>query len=560
MLGRFKTTIFLVLMCFMSSAFAAPQPLTVDEAFKLNADSQSVTAKIAPGYFLYKDKMHVLVNNKELPVPAGVVKTDEMHGTFESYRDEVKIPLTATQKGPAHIEVMYQGCSEAGFCYPPTKKSFDITLTNAAKPESEQSYIAGLLAHHSFWVIIPAFLGMGLLLAFTPCILPMVPILSGIIVGYHRKEKNLTTSRAFLLSFSYVLGMAIVYMILGIVVSLLGGHVQAMMQNPWVISIFSALFVILALALFGAYELHLPNSWHTKIMKWDAHYKRPGYTGTFIMGCFSSLIVSPCVSAPLAGVLAYIAQTGSMLLGAVALFTLGIGMGLPLMVVGASVGKLLPKAGSWMITVQRVVGILMLGVAILMISRIIPNSVTEILWAVLFIISAYMLGAFKTSASRWDLFSKTIGIILFVAAIAFMTTHIPRGGVIATQSTEFTVVKSMQELDKQFALAKQQNKQVVLDFYADWCADCKSIDAHVFSDPYVKQNIKDFVLLRADLTNNTEFDTALLKRYQVIAPPTILFFDKQNQEMAEQRLVGETDKTKFLKHLCEIDANRSACT
>lgn len=592
MIGIIRKAIALFL-CFplaLCVAQASIQPLPVDQAFALHVhadknDQLMIEWDIAPGYYLYRDKMQFIaapdsqIKIGTIILPLGKQKNDDLHGDYQAYTGKIKIavPLLNLDKSKLKISVIYQGCSSAGFCYAPVSKHLDVDVAKLKGPEdltsklssarkttvSEQDYATQLLAGHQIIFIILAFLGGGLLLAFTPCVLPMIPILSGIIVGHTRKN-NTTTWKAFSLSLFYVLGMALTYMMLGIAVALLGSSVQAVMQKPWVIILVSSFFVVLALSLFGLYALQFPSSWQKYLVKWDRHFKHGTYSGVFLMGCFSSLIVSPCVSAPLVGVLAYIGQSGDILLGAMALLALGLGMGIPLLLVGTTAGKLLPRSGAWMLSVQKIFGILMLGMAIWFISRLISGLVAELLWGGLLILSAIMLGAFQTAIGAPSKLLKTIGIVIFVYAIILITTAgfnnvdpFRPWQVYSSQQhfqnqLSFNIVKNVRQFDEQLALAKQEQKSVMLDFYADWCASCKIIDKQVFENPKVQQELKNIVLLRADVTNENEFDQMLSKRFHVVAPPTILFFDSKGHELTSQRFIGELNAKQFTQRLQEM--------
>jgi thioredoxin:protein disulfide reductase len=580
----------LILLLLPLGLCAQPQPLPAEKAFAMKvylekSNQLKVEWTIAPEYYLYRNKIHFSfspisqVQGGDIVLPPGKEKHDEINGAYQIYSGKfaVFIPLISPVNGVLNLNIFYQGCSSGGFCYVPIKKQLNIDLNKLSAPSDltkdlssmdasmpAQEQATSLLKQHKLTVVILGFLGLGILLAFTPCVLPMVPILSGIIVGYHRKDA-LTTRRAFLLSLSYVLGMALTYMTLGIIVALLGSRIQAYMQTPGVIILFSSFFVILALSLFGFYELHFPRKWQIKIMKWDQHFKRGTYPGVFFMGCFSSLIVSPCVSAPLVGVLAYIAQEGSAIFGALALLALGIGMGIPLLVFGMAAGKFLPKSGRWMQSIQKVMGILMLGMAVWLISRLLPGTTSVLLWGILLVIAAGMLRIFQTVENRVDKFLKIIAAVLFIYGILLIISaelknkdplqpwkiFYSQSGL--QQEALFMVVKNIEQLNQQFSLAKREKRPIILDFYADWCADCKSMDRKVFNDPDVQEAIKKFILLRADITKNDEFDRSIAKRFHIEGPPAVLFFNSEGKEFVFQRLVGEVSKQDFLTHLREIE-------
>lgn len=570
---------FILCFAFSSSLYADnPTPEQVFE-FQTTFNSQnqlSLEWHIAKGYHLYRDHLHITtspesqVKLSKILLPPGKKVTDEVLGTYQIYAGEVKIPLPlqGNHGGLLNMTVEYQGCSDKGFCFPPVKKALrikvpetkagegavslavttpNVVVTSEMQKLSDQNYAQTLFQGHSFFVIILSFLGLGLLLAFTPCVLPMIPILSGIIVG---QGKQLNTAKSFMLSFVYVFGMAITYAIAGIIVALVGSRIQTLFQTTWAIIAVSGLFVLLSLSLFGFYELDQPKKLKNLFTRWSNQQKGGTYIGVFLMGVLSSLIISPCVSAPLVGVLAYIAQTGNTVLGGTALLALGFGMGIPLLLVGISAGKILPKAGAWMETVKKLFGIMMLGVAIWILSRIIPGQVSLVLWATLLIGSAFYFSPFsKTRPTLGRITSAALlvygGVLVVGAALGNVDPLHPLRMMQKTPS--FIIVKNMSELDKVLADSKRRSKPVLLDFYADWCVSCVKLDRSVFVLPKVKKELQDFVLLRADVTNNNEFDKALLKRFNVVAPPTILFFTGGN-EVTKERIVGEVDALEFLQH------------
>jgi thiol:disulfide interchange protein DsbD len=438
------------------------------------------------------------------------------------------------------------------------KNTNNVIVTSLMPPTSEQSYAQNLLNGSSYFVIILSFLGLGLLLAFTPCILPMIPILSSIIVGH---GKNLTPLKSFFLSLTYVLGMAITYAIAGMLVAMVGSGIQVLFQKTWVIVLFSILFVILSLSLFGYYELQLPARWQRKVTALSNKQKGGTYIGVFLMGALSSLIVSPCVSAPLVGVLAYIAQTGNMVLGGVALLCLGLGMGVPLLLIGLSAGKLLPKAGAWMEAIKKVFGILLLAVAVEMLSRVIPGPFTLVLWATLLICVSMFMGTFVSAKNNFKKLLRGFGAVFLIYGIILVIGAVMGNSdplhpweemkFLQTKPKDslFVTLGSMEQLDAELARAKKDHKMVMLDFYADWCTSCVAMDRAVFKNGNVQQALNGLVLLRADVTKNDEFAQSLLKRFQVIAPPTMLFFDKKGEELPDERIVGEVDSQKFIEHV-----------
>ena len=384
----------------------------------------------------------------------------------------------------------------------------------SSKNGSNDDYIPRFFDSHNVLIIVFSFLGLGLLLAFTPCVLPMVPILSGIIVGQSKNIRN--KKKSFALSLAYVIGMAITYAIAGVVIALIGSSIQAQLQKPLVIVSFSGLFVLLALSLFGFYELQLPAQLQRRVTALSNQQKGGHYVGAFLMGCLSTLIVSPCVSAPLVGVLAYIGQTGDVVLGALSLLALGLGMGIPLLLIGISADRILPKAGAWMGVVEKIFGFMMLGFAIWILSRMIPGPV----------------GGYGDLFYPWSRFNSV---------------HQS-----SSEKAIFKLIHSFDELDQQLALAKKKKQIVMLDFYADWCNSCVVMERTIFSRAEVREQLANILALRADLTKNNAFDQALLKKFHLVGPPTIIFFGVQGQELTSARIVGEVDVKEFLTRLAKI--------
>jgi thioredoxin:protein disulfide reductase len=579
--------------CFLSLAHADGEikPLPVGQAFILSghttANSQLVLKwVIAPGYYLYRNKISITpIADNQVPLgsfelPAGVPRNDILHGDFQAYINtvEVTVPLTAAS-GRLALKIGYQGCSSQGFCYTPINKSLIIDLAKVTPAQelivnsintppapvavsiSDQRYVTQLLNGHHYFLMMVSFLFLGVLLAFTPCVLPMVPILSSIIVGQGRL---LNSRKAFFLSLAYVLGMALAYACAGMLVAILGSNIQLYMEKPWVICVFSALFIVLALSLFGLFEIRLPHALQQRLSSRSTKHQSGTYAGVFLMGVFSTLIVSPCVSAPLVGVLAYIAKSGDVLLGGLALMALGLGMGLPLLLVGASAGKLLPKAGTWMEAVRHFFGLMMLGVAIWMLSRILPGPAILFLWALLAIVAAGFVRQLKRSKKIWQKLHQGLGLvllcygfILMVGAIIGMSDPLyllgkPQYSITSNTKSSFTVLKSMSQLNDQLALAKSRHLPVLLDFYADWCVSCVIMDRSVFIKPEIKTALGKFILLRADITQNNDFDQALLQRFNIVAPPTIVMFNSNGEIQLNNAIVGEVDSKQFLSDLDKV--------
>lgn len=569
----------------------APQFLEPDQAFIFSAeaiDGNTLRARfeIVDGYYLYRDKFQFSLRDAEglslgdAISPPGKLKQDEYFGEMQVYYKQAEFILPVVRdKGtdaiPVTVQARFQGCADAGLCYPPTTSSISLTLPEAgatvaaqgllqSAPLSEQDRLAETLASGSKLWTVATFFGLGLLLAFTPCVFPMIPILSSIIVG---QGEQITARKGFILSLVYVLAMAVTYTIAGVFAGLFGENLQAAFQNPWILGSFSAVFAALALSMFGFYDLQLPGSLQSRISELSNRQEGGTLVGTAIMGFLSALIVGPCVAPPLAGALIYIGQSGDALLGGSALFALSLGMGAPLLAIGASAGKLLPRAGDWMQNIKAVFGVLLLAVAVWMLERIIPESLTLALWAALLIGSSIYMGALEPvgrDSTGWRKLWKGVGLIMLIygsllligAASGAKDPLQPLHGIgfAATAETgkkqelHFTRVKTVGDLERELAAARANQQPVMLDYYADWCASCKEMERYTFSDPGVQSALSGFRLLQADVTLNDEADAALLKRYGLIGPPSILFFDRSGQELRHLRLVGFLNAESFRKH------------
>ncbi|MCG6939430.1 MAG: protein-disulfide reductase DsbD [Gammaproteobacteria bacterium] len=578
--------------------------LEPDDAFQISYDSQPGQFKvnwiIADGHYLYRDKIKITTDDPsispgDLILPAGEAKDDPVFNktlyVFHNFANAT-LPYHYNGNGDKQVtfKVKYQGCSEiSGICYPPLNKSFTVGLSplpsvlaepqasgqpaeSASEPVSEQDKIANALRGGDTWLTLIIFFGAGLLLAFTPCVFPMIPILSGIIVG---QGENISTSRAFYLSLVYVLAMALTYTVVGILVGLSGENIQAWFQNPWIIGSFAAIFVALSFSMFGFYELQMPTSVQTRLASISQTQQGGTMIGVAIMGFLSALIVGPCVTAPLVGALIYIAETGDALLGGLALFSLSMGMGAPLLLIGTSAGKILPKAGAWMNAVKAVFGVLLLGLAIWLLERVAPAAVTMAMWAALIIVSAIYMGATTSlpeGGSGWKKLWKGLGVVLLIYGIIILlglasgnrNVFQPLKGLNSslnsslqntsamTASAEhlsFKQIKGIDGLNTEISRAITAGKPVMLDFYADWCVSCKEMEALTFTDPAVQQALEGVVLLQADVTPNDNRDKELYKHFGIIGPPSIMFFDSQGNERRNYRIVGYVPADQFSRHI-----------
>lgn len=498
--------------------------LPPDEAFKLKlnaVDASTIQAAftIVPGYYLYRQRIKFEIPGgapakiDSISLPDGEIKNDPNFGKQEVYHHDfiANIKLSNVPNSQVIIVATYQGCSEKGLCYAPIKKRISVTLpavgtlANAAgnvEIANDTDKTTEVLRSGNLWLVIGAFFAAGLLLSLTPCVLPMIPILSSIIVGSQSRQNQLAKPsklHAFGLSVAYVLGMALAYTLAGIAAGLSGSLLSQSLQSPLALGATAVLFVVLAFSMFGFYELKLPSAFESKLLNASNQLKGGEFLGVFIMGILSALIVSPCVAAPLAGALIYIGQTHNVLLGGLGLFALALGMGVPLLLIGASAGSLLPKAGAWMTTVRNLFGVLMLAMAAYIVWPVLPANFTSPL-------------------------EKLVGIN-------------------AGHTLPFKPVKSVADLDA--AIKAADGKFVMLDFYADWCTSCKEMEKLTFSDSKVKAALQDTVLLQADVTENNDNDQALLKRFGLFGPPGIIFFDKNGAEIRGLRTVGFQDAARF---------------
>ncbi|QSA96992.1 protein-disulfide reductase DsbD [Methylococcus sp. EFPC2] len=573
--------------------------LPADQAFHFigevkDAHTLHVSWQIADGYYLYRDRFRFTligatgVELGEPVIPHGETKVEDQ-GPAEVFHREIgfDLPLKRTSAGPLslRLQARFQGCAEKGVCYPPMEKIAELNVPAAdgsapitaapslptstrgePPPAAEQDRIADALKSDSAALTAATFFGFGLLMAFSPCIFPMIPILSGIIVGHGHK---LTTGRAFALSLAYVLAAALAYTAFGVLAGLFGGNLQAAFQTPWIIILFSLVFVLLALSMFGFYELQMPAYIQERVAALSHQQKGGTLLGAAIMGALSALIVGPCMAAPLAGALIYIGQTGNALLGGLALFSLGLGMGVPLLVVGASAGKLLPRAGIWMNAVKSAFGVAMLGVAVWLIQRIVPGPLAMALWALLLIVPAIYLNALDAlpqPASGWRKLWKGVGVAMLAYGVLLLIGAAANGrdplqplrGVAlagtgeAVEGVEFRKIHTPAELQQQLDAAKAQGRWLMLDYYADWCVSCVEMERYTFTNPKVRAELSKFVLVQADVTGNEADEQALLQRYGLVGPPATLFFAPDGQERKEFRLIGFTEAVSFLTHLQRV--------
>ena len=593
------------------------EPLDPDQAFRFEAevvDGHTLRAHwaIAPDHYLYRSKVRFELTGAEgvrlgaVELPAGEQKQDEFFGEIQVFHDQLEVDLPLVREGqgptPVTLKTGFQGCNERlGICYPPINKETNLELPAAGAiarsggtdttqlpevppvpegeasqgtgqktpqaaqpPLSEQDSLARSLAQEDTLLTLGTFFGLGLLLAFTPCVFPMIPILSSIIAG---QGATLTTGRAFSMSLVYVLAMAATYTAAGVIAALLGANIQAAFQDPWVLSAFAAVFVLLALSMFGFYDLQLPAGLQSRLTAASNRQQGGSLAGVAVMGLLSALIVGPCVAPPLMGALIYISQTGDPWLGGTALFFLSLGMGAPLLLIGTSAGKLLPRAGGWMEVVKAVFGVLLLAVAVYLLERILPGMVVMVLWALLFLVSAIYMGALEPltdGASGWRRLWKGLGVVLLIygallligAASGGKDPLAPLGhmrlagaGGAPQEHLQFRRVKTVDELQAQVAAASARNQPVMLDFYADWCVSCKEFDKYTFSDPGVQQALEGTLLLQADVTANDAKDKALLQHFDLIGPPAILFWGPEGSERQNYRVVGFMDAEAFRAHV-----------
>lgn len=591
---------------------ASDEILRVDDAFimrtqVIDADTVNVHWQIAEGYYLYNDKFAFKVTEGQAEVdqtvietPKGKVKEDPSFGRVEVIYHDIEFDLQFIRQiqdeTPITMQIKYQGCKEDSICYPPQRKKValvlgmmaatpgsdsnqavttvaavaDITAATEAGTEvklSEQDAITERLKSGGFLLNIGLFLLGGLALSLTPCVFPMIPILSGIIVGQGEK---ITPMQGFNLSLAYVVAMALTFAVVGVIAAMFRFNLQAEAQNVWVISVFSLVFIALAFSMFGFYEIQIPSSWQSRLSALSDNQERGSLIGAFIMGGLSAIIVGPCVAPPLAGALLYISQTGDKLLGGFALFALGMGMGVPLLIIGGTAGSFLPRAGMWMETIKKIFGVMLIAVAIWFISRVVPPVVELFLWAALLIVTAIYMGALDQlkEGAGWQRLWKGVGIMMMVYGIVLVigasagseSVLKPLQGMAqvsgtgtdhSTNELEFKRIKSLADLQNELQQASLNGQIVMLDFYADWCISCIEMETYTFPEPEVHMALKDVVLLQVDVTANDEIDQELMQKFDIFGPPAILFFGKDTIERKSYRLVGFVKAKKFVAHVEE---------
>ncbi|MBL8352265.1 MAG: protein-disulfide reductase DsbD [Burkholderiaceae bacterium] len=580
-----------LLLWFATPALAADDFLPPEQAFRVSArmlaaDRAEVSVLITPGYYLYREPLRFGAQGAVLgvpEVPPGKVKFDEnFQKNVETYRDALRVGLpVSAAAGPFSLSVVVQGCADAGLCYPPmtTELRLDPAVLGgtpaapapaaagaAASPWSLDALLGGaavdrVLSGGRMWQVVLAFFGMGLLLSFTPCVLPMLPILSSLIVGTQRRPSRL---RGLLLAAAYALGMALVYTALGVAAGLAGEGFGAALQTPWAIAGFSGLLVLLSLSMFDVYQLRLPHRWTTHLSLHSNRLPAGQMAGVFVMGGVSALIVSPCVTAPLAGALLFISQSGDVVQGGAALFSMAGGMSVPLLLLGASAGRWLPKAGLWMHGVKRLFGLLMLAVALWLAQPVLPIAAVMALWGLLLLLAGYLLRPFGVHghhrhALRSGL-QRTLGMLALALGLMQIVgaasggrdplrplAHLGANAAAPGKLPRFQRIDDLPGLDA--ALLAAGGRPVMLDFYADWCVSCKEMERFTFSDPAIAARLGRAVLLKADVTANSEAHRALLRRFKLFGPPGTLFFDGTGQEIAAARVVGFQNAERFGRSL-----------
>ena len=605
-MNKIFTLLLITISLFAETKFLMPDEAFMPSAKVVNGSSVEATMKLGDKIYIYQEQFGFSIKGDS---PLQIVNTEIANSAVDHdgemvYLEDITAVISfsksaaAAQKETITLVMNYQGCSEAGLCYEPSTKEFTLEIettslalgvplaalsnntasekSSAASDDdafgtSETDEIVEALKGGSVWSILAIFFGIGVVLSLTPCIFPMIPILSSIIVS---QGENISAKRGFMLSLVYVIAMAVAYSIAGVLAGIFGENLQVLLQNEWAIGGFALVFVALALSMFGFYEIGLPASWQSKLSSAsDSASSKGGFVGVAVMGFLSALIVGPCVAPGLAGALIYIGQTGNAMLGGAALFVMSIGMGLPLLFIGAGAGKFMPRPGGWMDTLTHVFGAVMLAIAIWMLSRIIPDTATMILWAIFFMFSAVYMGALEpleAGKRGWHALTKAIGVLFMIyGALLFSgalsgsismftpldqftnksTTVVQGEATTAISSTNWNIIHSNAELDA--ILAANKDKTVMLDFSAEWCSSCKEMEHITFADAGVKAKMSEFILVQADVTANSEDERALTKRFGLFGPPGILFFI-DSQEIKNARIIGYQPPEKFLTHLNKL--------
>lgn len=579
----------------LGDLLAPPQQtfLPVDQAFVFDFDQQGSTLfvgwDIAPDYYLYKKKIEIIAKGANIKVGdagTGEIIEDEFFGKTEVFFNSVSVisKLSNVTEG-AVVKVRYQGCAKAGLCYPPEVISIPLSVIaseqaqgnkpsantgdtlSALTPSVDSSRnqnntptqdlgFTERLASQSLVTNLLIFFAVGVGLAFTPCVFPMFPILSSLIAG----QQNLSTKKAFALSFVYIQGMALTYAALGLVVAALGGQVQGYLQHPYVLISFSLLFVLLAMSMFGWYEIKLPSAMMSKLTQVSNNQKGGNYLGVFLMGVLSGLIASPCTTAPLSAALLFVAQSGDYLVGGLTLYVLSLGMGLPLLLLGTSGGKLLPKAGGWMEQVKTLFGFIMLVVPLILLERIISADIILLLAGILALATAVYLHYWQSAQPQSKLkttlwFSATFLVLTGFTLAKNVIWPVQQIEQVSQQSNEFKQVANLTELKKAVAEANQQGKLVMVDLYADWCVACKEFEHYTFPDPNVQREFSYYQLIQIDLTQSDDTTIELMEEFTVFGLPSILFFNTQGQELSSKRVTGFLNADDFATHLAAVRAS-----
>lgn len=581
-----KLLLFLMLFAYSFSIELGNKILEPEEAFittfTQKEDSLNIKLDLGKDIYLYDDKIQVNITKPkkvELLSEISMPKPVEYDG-FIVHLDslDLNVPYSVIQSkadsSKYEIELKFQGCSKAGLCYAPMSKKYVVffegtpevktteiktvsdesssLVANETENLNETDMIASTLENSNLLIVLATFFGFGLLLSFTPCVFPMIPILSSIIVKASQNEK-MSAGRGFFMSLVYVLAMSLAYTMAGIIAGVFGANLQAALQNPYVLVAFAIVFIALAFSMFGYFEIRLPSGLQSKINKTTDGKEKQGIMGIAIMGFLSALIVGPCVAPPLAGALVYIGQTGDALLGGMALFVMSLGMGIPLLLIGAGAGKFMPKPGGWMEGVTKIFGIIMLGVAIWLLDRVLNATLTMVLWAVLFIGAGIYLKIYENIIAKivTNIIS-ILGVVLLIGAITGATNPLNplekftsgKGTLSVENNLAFIKVKNIAELEEQIA---KSSKPVMLDFWASWCVSCKELDEITFKDEQVISKLQQFTLLKVDVTANSDDDKAIQKKFGIVGPPALIFWDEDKQEVKSAKIVGYKNPKEFLE-------------